>query len=63
MIAKLIVWGHSRDAARQGMIRGLESFVVDGVKTTIPVHLQIMRDPRFAAGDYDTGFVGRLLGQ
>jgi acetyl-CoA carboxylase biotin carboxylase subunit len=62
MIAKLIVWGQTRDAARQGMIRALEGFVVDGVKTTIPVHLQILRDPRFAAGDYDTGFIGRLLG-
>jgi acetyl-CoA carboxylase biotin carboxylase subunit len=62
MIAKVIVWGHTRDAARQGMIRALESFEVDGVKTTIPAHLKIMRDPGFAAGNYDTGFVGRLLG-
>jgi acetyl-CoA carboxylase biotin carboxylase subunit len=62
MIAKLIVWGATRDAAREGMIEALEAFQVDGVKTTIPAHLKIMRDPRFAAGDYDTGFVGRLLG-
>ena len=62
MIAKLVVWGGTRDAAREGMIQALEGFVVDGVKTTIPVHLQIMRDAHFAAGDYDTGFIGRLLG-
>jgi len=62
MIAKLIVWGQTRDAARAGMIRALESFEVGGVKTTIPAHLEIMRDPGFAAGNYDTGFVGRLLG-
>ncbi len=62
MIAKLIVWGPTRDAAREGMIRALEAFRVEGVKTTIPAHLKIMNDPAFAAGEYDTGFVARLLG-
>jgi acetyl-CoA carboxylase biotin carboxylase subunit len=62
LIAKLIVWGPTRDAAREGMVRALESFRVEGVKTTIPVHLKIMQDADFAAGNYDTGFMGRLLG-
>jgi acetyl-CoA carboxylase biotin carboxylase subunit len=62
MIAKLIVWGPSRDAAREGMIKALEGFEIDGVKTTIPAHLKIMQDSDFAAGNYDTGFIGRLLG-
>ena len=62
LIAKLIVWGPTRNAAREGMVKALESFHVQGVKTTIPVHLKIMRDPDFAAGNYDTGFIGRLLG-
>ena len=62
LIAKLIVWGPDRDAARKGMIKALESFHVAGVKTTIPVHLQIMKSPEFAEGHYDTGFIGRLLG-
>lgn len=62
LIAKLIVWGPDRDAARKGMIRALESFKIEGVKTTIPVHLQIMRSADFASGNYDTGFIGRLLG-
>jgi len=62
LIAKLIVWGPTRDAARKGMIRALEGFRVEGVKTTIPVHLKIMRSREFAAGEYDTGFIGRLLG-
>jgi acetyl-CoA carboxylase biotin carboxylase subunit len=62
LLAKLVVWGATRDAAREGMIQALGGFTVDGVKTTIPVHLDILRDARFAAGDYDTGFVGRLLG-
>ncbi|MBD3236193.1 MAG: acetyl-CoA carboxylase biotin carboxylase subunit [Candidatus Eisenbacteria bacterium] len=62
LIAKLIVWGQDRDAAREAMIDALERFEVGGVKTTIPVHLQIMRNEQFAAGDYDTGFIERLLG-
>ena len=60
LIAKLIVWGPTRDAAREGMIKALESFHVAGVKTTIPVHLRIMKHPEFAAGNYDTGFIGRM---
>jgi acetyl-CoA carboxylase biotin carboxylase subunit len=63
LIAKLIVWGNSRDEARRGMIEALDAFRIGGVKTTIPVHLKIMQDPDFAAGRYDTGFIGRLLGE
>ncbi len=62
LIAKLIVRAATRDAARKGMVKALESFQVGGVKTTIPVHLKIMKDRGFAAGEYDTGFIGRLLG-
>jgi acetyl-CoA carboxylase biotin carboxylase subunit len=62
LIAKLIVWDRSRDAAREAMVRALGSFVIEGVKTTIPVHLKILNAPEFAAGDYDTGYLGRLLG-
>ncbi|MFH1144075.1 MAG: acetyl-CoA carboxylase biotin carboxylase subunit [Candidatus Eisenbacteria bacterium] len=62
LIAKLIVWGPSREAAREGMIAALRSFRVEGVKTTIPVHLKIMQSRDFAAGEYDTGFIERLLG-
>ena len=62
LIAKLIVWGPDRNAARKGMIKALESFRVGGVKTTIPAHLKIMQSEDFAAGNYDTGFIGRLLG-
>ncbi len=62
LIAKLIVWGQDREAARTGMLEALKQFKVEGVKTTIPVHLQIMESRAFAAGDYDTGFIERLLG-
>ena len=62
MIAKLIVHGPDRDMAREGMIAALSDFEVTGVKTTIPVHLEIMRNKDFAAGEYDTGFIERLMG-
>ena len=62
MIGKLIVAGDTRDAARLGMIKALESFGIEGIKTTIPVHLQILADKEFASGNYDTGFIARLLG-
>jgi acetyl-CoA carboxylase, biotin carboxylase subunit len=63
LIAKLIVHGRDRDEARKGMLRALASFVVEGVKTTIPIQQRILEAPEFVAGDYDTGFVGRLLDQ
>lgn len=62
LIAKLIVWGPDREAARKGMIKALEAFKVGGVKTTIPAHVKIMQSPEFTGGNYDTGFIGRLLG-
>jgi acetyl-CoA carboxylase biotin carboxylase subunit len=62
MIGKLIVAGRDRETARQGMLRALEGLRIEGIKTTIPVHQRILADPGFAAGEYDTGFIGRLLG-
>ena len=39
------------------MLRALDEFVIEGVKTTIPFHQQLLRDPRFVAGDFDTKFL------
>ncbi len=61
MIGKLIVHGPDREAARRGMIDALEHFRVVGIKTTIAAHLKILGDEGFAAGQYDTGMVGRIL--
>ncbi len=63
LIGKLIVWGENRESVIEGMIAALEKFKIEGVKTTIPLHLRIMRDPDFRAGRYDTGFIGRLLAE
>ena len=61
MICKLIVHGPDREAARTGMLDALSRFRVEGIKTTIPVHQKILADEAFARGEYDTGFIGRLL--
>jgi acetyl-CoA/propionyl-CoA carboxylase, biotin carboxylase, biotin carboxyl carrier protein len=57
MVAKLIVWDRDRDAARARMRRALDEFVVDGVRTLIPLHRLIMRSPEFAAGETCAGLV------
>lgn len=57
MIAKLIVHDKTRESAIRKMRRALDEFIIDGVKTTIPFHRQLMDDPRFQAGDFDTGFL------
>jgi len=62
MICKLIVHGADREAARRGMLDALSRFRVEGIKTTIGVHEQILAEEAFASGEYDTGFIGRLLG-
>jgi len=52
MIAKLIVYGTTRAGAMRRLRRALEEFVVEGVKTTIPLHQALVDDPEFQAGDY-----------
>ncbi len=59
LIAKLIVWGRSRDEALGRLRRALNDFRVTGVPTTIPFHLAVAHQPAFAAGDYDTRFLDR----
>ncbi len=60
LIAKLIVWGKDRDHAIARGRRALEEFIVEGIKTTIPFHLQVLEDPRFISGNFDTGFLEKF---
>ncbi len=60
MIAKLIVRAATRERAIERMRRALDEFIVEGVKTTIPFHQQLLQDPRFRAGDFDTKFLERF---
>jgi len=52
MIAKLIVYGTTRAGAIRRLRRALEEFVIEGMKTTIPLHQRLIEDPEFQAGDY-----------
>ncbi len=57
MIAKLIVHARTRELAIARMRRALEAMVVEGIKTTIPLHIKIMNDEKFQAGDFSTKFM------
>jgi len=52
MIAKVIVYGMTREGCIRRLRRALEEFVVEGVKTTIPLHQKLIEDPEFQSGDY-----------
>ena len=52
MIAKLIVYGTTRERCIMRLRRALEEFVVDGMKTTIPLHQKLVQDPEFLDGAY-----------
>ena len=52
MIAKLIVYGANREEAIRRLRRALGEFVIEGMKTTIPLHQALVEDPDFLAGDY-----------
>ena len=60
MIAKVIVRGKSRKEAISRMKRALNEFVVEGIHTTIPLHLAILENEEFASGSYDTGIMNRF---
>jgi acetyl-CoA carboxylase biotin carboxylase subunit len=60
LIAKLIVHGATRDEAINRMDRALDMFVIEGVKSTIPLHRQILRRPEFRSGDISTKFLEQM---
>ena len=57
MIAKLIVTAQTREEAINKMKRALDEFIVEGVKTTVPFHRQLMDHPDYIAGNYTTKFM------
>jgi acetyl-CoA carboxylase biotin carboxylase subunit len=57
MIAKLITTAQTREEAISKMRRALDEFVIEGIKTTIPFHRQLMDDPKYIEGDYTTAFM------
>jgi len=57
LLAKMIAWGRTREEAIGRMKRGIEECVIEGPKTTLPFHFQVLRDENFSKGDYDTSFL------
>ncbi len=57
MIAKLITTAQTREEAINKMKRALDEFVIEGIKTTIPFHRQLMDEPDYIAGNYTTKFM------
>jgi acetyl-CoA carboxylase biotin carboxylase subunit len=61
MIGKLIVYGTTRDRCILRLRRALEEYVVDGMKTTIPLHQKLVDDPEFRSGDYTIKWLEQWL--
>ena len=61
MIAKLVVWGETREQALNRMRVALDEYVIEGVKTTIPLQRRILRNPKFIEGEFNTSFLEKYL--
>jgi acetyl-CoA carboxylase biotin carboxylase subunit len=57
LLAKVITHGADRNEALTRMRRAVAEFIVEGIKTTLPLHARLLVDPRFTAGDYSTTFL------
>ncbi|MEY2923701.1 MAG: hypothetical protein RLZZ337_241 [Bacteroidota bacterium] len=57
MVAKLIVSAQTREECIVKMERALSEFVIEGIKTTVPLHLKLMRNPDFRSGNFTTKFM------
>src|SRR5205085_11116505 len=63
MIGKLMSYGRNRGEAISIMQRALDEFVIDPIKTTIPIHKEILKNPIFRRAQMYTDFIQRLLGE
>ena len=61
LISKLVAWGSTRDEALRRMQRALREYHVGGIKTNIPFFMEILEQPDFQKGSFDTGFIDRWL--
>ena len=63
LIAKVISHGADRAQAIAKMADGLRGFHIEGIKTTIPLHLRVLESPEFLAGDYDVGLLENMAAE
>jgi acetyl-CoA carboxylase biotin carboxylase subunit len=57
MIGKVIVSAQTREEALAKMERALSEYVIEGIHTSIPFHLQLLQNEKFRAGDFTTKFM------
>ncbi|MEE8638588.1 MAG: acetyl-CoA carboxylase biotin carboxylase subunit [Candidatus Margulisiibacteriota bacterium] len=62
LVAKIIAWGKNREDALHCMERALEEYVIDGIHTTIPFHLKVLRNEAFRRGEVTTKFIEEHFG-
>jgi acetyl-CoA carboxylase biotin carboxylase subunit len=61
MVGKLIVWALTREEAINRARRALREYRLEGIKTTIPLHMRLLEDEAFRSGEYHTGYLEELL--
>lgn len=61
MVGKLIVWAENRDEAIARMLRSIDELVTEGVVTTAPFQAMLLDSDKFRSGDFNTGYVAKLL--
>jgi acetyl-CoA carboxylase biotin carboxylase subunit len=61
LVAKLVVHGQTRNECLMRLRRALEEYVIDGIRTTIPLHMRLLSERDFINGDYDIGWLERLM--
>lgn len=61
LLAKLAVWAPAREGAIERMVRALDEYAVDGIKTTLPFYRQVFTDPEYRAGRLHTAFIEECL--
>ncbi|MDI6783999.1 MAG: acetyl-CoA carboxylase biotin carboxylase subunit [bacterium] len=63
LISKLIVHGPTREVAISRMLRALDEYIIEGIKTTIPFHRQVLTHPDFRRGKMSTHFIEKILSE
>jgi acetyl-CoA carboxylase, biotin carboxylase subunit len=63
LVAKLIVWALTREEAINRARRALREYRIEGIKTTIPLHMRLLEDDAFRSGEYHTDYLEELLKQ
>jgi len=62
LLSKLVAWGSTREESIARMQRALREYRIEGIKSNVGFFVELLRDPDFRRGDFDTGFIDRFVG-